>query len=49
LSDIIKNNEAFIQQLISDINNSPKISYIIENIAGTYATLKYANNNGNDI
>lgn len=49
LSNIIKNNEAFIQQLISDINNSPKISYIIENIAGTYATLKYANNNGNDI
>lgn len=49
LDKLLKDNESLVQQIISDINNSPKVSYIIENIAGNYATLKYASNNGTDI
>lgn len=48
-STLLRDNNDLIQKIISEINNAPKISYLIENIMGNYATLRYASNNGTDI
>lgn len=49
LSEIIQDNKEIASKIISDINNSSKISYQIEALNGNIATLKYLSDGGTNV